>query len=369
MKVLLSLLIMFFLLIGVVVFINKVKKSQEIKTLEATNIVGVNPLKKTATINQNGILRVKDSHKSENAPYTNPFGTMLQGPGTTIAQEVAIAKDLGSVYYRPSSIFMADWTSKKAIVCPQCDEAQKQGLKLIITIRTDGGSQTPSTPPTDMEKYKQFVGEALNKYKPELLVVENEENSQTIFYAGTAEQYLAELKASCEVAHAKSIKCTNGGLVSSLIVLMVADNYEKTKGKAESDAYLKKALTPEKTVQLLSARNRESQITKGKSLLAGYLDAGADYVNFHWYAFPEAFTEALQYVELSSGLPALTNEVGQQNEDASQTTAIMQKIVDNRLPYAIWFSIRVNNAIPLQEANGTLNARGEAFKQFIADKF
>lgn len=362
-------LIILFLLITVAILAHKVKKFQEIRSLEASNIVKVKPFKKAATIIRNGILRVKDKHKKDGESYANPFGTMLQGPGTTIVQEVNIAKDLDSIYYRPSAIFMADWIKRNSVVCPQCDEAVKQGLKLIITIRTDGGNRIPSTPPADIERYKQFVNEVITKYKPELLVVENEENSQALFYAGTTEQYLAELKAACEVAHANSIKCTNGGLVSSLIVGLVADNYEKTRGKPASDAYIKKALTPEKAEQLLSAKNLQDQILRGNALLAGYLDAGADYVNFHWYAFPEAFTEALQYVELSSGLSAITNEIGQQNEDANQTTADMKQVVENRLPYAIWFSIQINNAFALQESDGTLNARGEAFKQFIADNF
>ena len=78
----------------------------------------------------------------------------------------------------------------------------------------------PTIPPEDMQVYKQTLWEILDKYRPIIIAVENEENSK-IFYTGTPEEYSSQLKAACEVAHSKGIKCTNGGMVSSLVALLV----------------------------------------------------------------------------------------------------------------------------------------------------
>lgn len=145
----------------------------------------------------------------------NPFGVMLGG------KNVESASKLGVAYYRPTSIFIDKWDG----TCGECDEALAQGLKLILTVRNNGGREQSTTPPQDLALYKKVLGEVLDKYQLEVLVIENEENSAALFYSGTPEEYHSELKAACEVAHAKRIKCTNGGFVSSLVALLVADNY------------------------------------------------------------------------------------------------------------------------------------------------
>ncbi len=54
----------------------------------------------------------------------------------------------------------------------------------------------------------------------ENLVVENEENS-SLFYIGSPETYAEQLRAACRAAHQEGVPCTNGGLVSSLVALLV----------------------------------------------------------------------------------------------------------------------------------------------------
>lgn len=69
----------------------------------------------------------------------------------------------------------------------------------------------------------------------------------------------------------------------------------------------------------------------------------------------------------------MTNEIGQQkSEDPGQVTAVMQKIVDLGIPYAVWFSVDVpgyGQARSLLDKNGNLRPNGEAFKKFIEDNF
>ena len=301
---------------------------------------------------------------------TNPFGVMISGNTSQIKAQTAVK--LGAKYYRPISIFVERWQGS----CEECDAAAGVGLKLVLTIRNNGGAGQPSTPPSDLNAFKRTLAQIIDKYKPEILVIENEENSAAIFYSGTTSQYLQELKAGCEVAHQKGIKCTNGGLVSSLVVFLVADSYQQAGDQNKANEYLNRTLIGAKQKlisQANSAKGRE-EIAQGKEFLAGYKGAGADFMNFHWYiADTKALGEAVSYLRAASGLPVMTNEVGQQaNTDPSQVTSVMQEIVNLGLPYALWFSMDTNppnGARALNETNGTLRPNGEAYAQFIRSNF
>ncbi len=215
------------------------------------------------------------------------------------------------------------------------------------------------------KKYNKLTSE-------EVLVIENEENSGALFYTGSSQVYLQELKAGCEVAHQKGVKCANGGIVSALVAALVANSYEETGNAQKASEYLKRTVGGEKSALITSAKAKE-QIAKGKELLAGYKAAGADFMNFHWYiADTNALGEAVKYLRSTSGLPVITNEVGQQgNADPNQVTGVMQKIVDLGLPYALWFSMDTNppnGARALNETSGTLRPNGQAYANFIKNK-
>ncbi len=301
---------------------------------------------------------------------TSPFGVMISGTTSQVKAQTAVK--LGAKYYRPIAVFLDKWSG----TCAECDAAVGVGLKLVLTIRNNGGAGQPSTPPSDLNAFKQTLAQIIDKYKPEILVIENEENSAAIFYSGTTSQYLQELKAGCEVAHQKGIKCTNGGLVSSLVVFLVADSYQQAGDQNKANEYLNRTLIGAKQKlisQANSAKGRE-EIAQGKEFLAGYKGAGADFMNFHWYiADTKALGEAVSYLRAASGLPVMTNEVGQQaNTDPSQVTSVMQEIVNLGLPYALWFSMDTNppnGARALNETNGTLRPNGEAYAQFIRSNF
>lgn len=299
---------------------------------------------------------------------SNPFGVMISGSTNQIRAKTA--KALGAIYYRPISIFLDKWTGS----CGECDAAVSGGLKLVLTVRNNnGGPQNPTTPPSDWDTYKTKLSQVINKYKPEILVVENEENSAALFYNGTSQQYLQELKVGCEVAHQKGVKCTNGGLVSSLVAVMVSESYGDAK---KANEYLNRTLVGSKQsiISQVNSPKAKEQIIKGRELLAGYKAAGADFMNFHWYiADVEALGEAVAYLRVASGLPVMTNEVGQQaNTDPAQVTHVMQKVVELGLPYAVWFSMDTNppnGARALNETNGTLRQNGEAYAEFIQSNY
>ncbi len=283
---------------------------------------------------------------------------MLPSQLVRSSQGMQIAKALGAVYFRPASIFLDQWNG----TCPECDIALNAGLQLVLTVRNSG--PLPTAPPTDLAAYQRTLGQVLDKYRPAVLAVENEENS-ALFYTGTPEEYAAELKAACQVAHQKGIPCTNGGLVSALVVLLVYDHYGQAGQWAKAEDFAARTLPPNVRRQLKSPRAQE-QIRKGKALLSAYRAAGVDYVNFHWYiADTRALEEAVAYLRAQTGLPVITNEIGQFTDDPHQTTAVMGKIVELGLPMAVWFGLDGPKARGLVNLDGSLRPTGQAFQRFI----
>ncbi len=273
-----------------------------------------------------------------------------------------LARKLGARYFRPESLFLEGWDGS----CPACDAALSAGLELVLTVRNTGPEAT--SPPADMEKYKARLGEVLARFRPALLAVENEENSG-LFYAGSPEQYLAELEAACGVAHDKGVPCTNGGLVSDLVALLVYDHYRSRGENAAAEDFARRAFRQEVRTYIDSPTARE-QLRRGKILLAGYRRAGADYLNFHWYlADARALEEAVGYLEAAAGLPAITGEVGQFTGDPAQTKAVMAKLAELGVRVAVWFAQDGPKARGLVGRDGSIRPTGEAFREFIGEHF
>lgn len=292
----------------------------------------------------------------------NPFGLMLPSQLARSAQGMQTAKALGAVYFRPASIFLDRWNG----TCAECDIASSAGLRLVLTVRNSG--PLPTAPPSDLAAYQRTLGQVLAKYRPEVLVVENEENS-TLFYTGTPEEYADELAAACQVAHREGIPCANGGLVSALVALLVYDHYLSSGQSTAAQDFAARAFTAEEQRQLNSPQAQE-QIDKGQTLLSAYRAAGADYVNFHWYIVDtRALEEAVAYLRTQTGLPVITNEIGQVTDEPNQTTAVMGKVVELGLPIAVWFGLDGPKARGLVNVDGSLRPTGEAFQCFVESTF
>jgi hypothetical protein len=274
---------------------------------------------------------------------------------------MGLARELGVTYFRPtSSLRMAQWNG----TCQQCDLALQSGFQLVLTVAASGRPLQPSSAPKDLEAYKRTLGEILDKYPPALLAIENEENS-SLFYTSTPQEYGEELKAGCEVAHSKGIKCTNGGLVSTLVALLVYDHYVSSGDTAKAQDFVGRTLKANQR-DLLNTPQAQAQIEKGRQLLEVYKTAGMDYVNFHWYiGDTRALEEAVAFLEGRVGLPVITNEIGQFNDDPNQTKAVLQKTLELGLPIVIWFGFDGPQARGLVDTDGRLRPTGQAFMDFV----
>lgn len=303
----------------------------------------------------------------------NPFGLMLGPDSLGIEKRVALVKSLGGVYFRPWDVIVDEWRG----ACAECAAIEASGLKVLLTVRANGGAQTPTSPPKDLNAYSRTLAQILDRRRPEVLVVENEENSAQFFYTGTPSQYGDELKAACQVAHSKGIKCANGGLVSGEVVLLVWANYLEKNLAANGCGFARRALETQQAQMLCNARALDQlppliqdDLAKGKALVQAYKAAGVDYVNFHWYVpDPGALEEAVAFLQTATGLKAITNEMGQQSDNVGAVAPLLQKVLDLGLPYAIWYSVDAPRARALNNPDGSLRPTGEAFKAFMQTRF
>lgn len=297
----------------------------------------------------------------------NPIGIMLGGGGLDVQQRIAAARELGVTMVRPWDISLEEWTGRHS----DAETFIKAGFKIILTIRNNGQGgppPRPTSPPNDLDAYMQKLGEVLDVHRPELLVVENEENSG-LYYLGTPKQYGAELKAACAVAHRKGIKCTNGGMVSSLVATLVWSHYRDRREAAKAEDFLRRTTSQsqQKMLRTIDGQHRIGEaIAKGKALLTEYRTAGIDYVNFHWYLpDPTALGEAVEFLKAETGLQPISNEMGQHDADPGTVGSLLAKALELRLPYVIWFSLDRPDAKALQETDGTLRVNGLAFKSLV----
>jgi hypothetical protein len=311
---------------------------------------------------------------SSRANLRNPFGLMIDG--RTARQRVQMAKDLGAVYFRPWDIDATDWRGRCADRA--CEAALEAGLALVLTVRNAGQSGStpmPASLPASLDAYRLTIGLILDRYHPEALVIENEENSP-LYWSGSPEEYGVILQAACAVAHERGIPCANGGVSSEAVNLATWASYMDQGKPAEACDFARRALIDKEAEAYCDLdsvaelpNEAMASLLKARELLALYKPMGADYINFHWYSpDAQALEEAVAFLELSTGLPALTNEFGLREQSPQALRAIMEKIVQLGLPYAIAFSLD-QQAVALQDNDGTLRLNGKTFQEYILRTF
>jgi acetyl esterase/lipase len=305
------------------------------------------------------------------ASGTNPFGLLLGADGIDDQYRVELAKSLGVSYFRPWYVNVEAWNG--ACYDLACELGPNAGLKLILTARSNVGAAPPfaTTPPRDGAAYRRILSEVLTRYQPEVLVVENEEDSAQ-YWSGTPEQYGALLKAACQVAHDHRIPCANGGLSNKTLALLVWADYIEQQQITEACNFVQRAsavlpsdLCRFTAIEHLSDDDKAA-LNTGRKLLKIYQSSGQDYLNFHWY-IPDksAFSEAANYLRRASDLPLMSNELSQLDQTPEAVQKILSAAAELKLSYAIWFSLDRDPAVALQNEDGSLRPNGRAFRDFM----
>lgn len=304
-------------------------------------------------------------------PAGNPFGLLLGADDIDDPYRVDLIRALGVTYFRPWYVNVEGWSG----VCYDlgCDLAESAGLKLILTARNNVGEAPPfaTAPPQDGAAYRRNLSEILDRYHPAVLVVENEEDNAQ-FWAGTPEQYAAQLKAACQVAHDRKIACANGGLSSKTTALLVWADYIAQQQFTEACNFAQRAaaelpvdLCRFTAVEHLTPED-QARVATGHKLLEVYRSSGQDYLNLHWY-IPDktAFSEAVNFLKRATNLTVMSNEIGQYDQAPGAVQKLLSAVIDLKLPYAVWFSYDRAPSQALQNADGSLRPNGQAFRDFM----
>jgi hypothetical protein len=264
------------------------------------------------------------------------FGALVDA-GTTDAR-ITICKKFGVNCVR-AQIILKDFNGKNAAV----DKYQSSGFKVLLNLNWDhvssGGTRKSVPFPKDMATYRNKLAAVLDKYKPEVAVIENEPTTD-VFHSGPIEDYITELKNAIEVCHLKGVKVADGAIHIPYIISVM-------NGKATSGNAL-----------------------EVKKLIDAYTTLDLDYVNVHTAgtgdSYPtESLTKAADYLRAKTGKPVMSNEFSVK----SYSTSLIKELVDGfkagKYKYAL---VRSGNsesgAVPLHSGTNLLS-NGIAYRDEI----
>ena len=313
---------------------------------------------------------------SATAASYNPFGLMLP---RTWKNPIEMVLAFGATSVRPKEILVGNWSGS----CPETSNWRGKGVDILLTVRNatrnrlDPPGREVSRPPSNMSSYRNKVESIIRVCQANVLVVENEEDGG-VFYEGSASAYSNQLLNACEVARANGIECTNGGMTANQAINMVYVHYWDTGQIVKAESFGQRLMDGDPFYNYLQGPPEQwlrEKAATGRVYLDGYVAAGVDYVNFHWYERDAgAFEEVAAFLKEQTGIPSITNETGQGNNDPAIITPRMQKVVAQNMPYAVWHSIDQDipdapNVVALQQADEDrlMRPHGLAFQRFIAE--
>lgn len=322
-------------------------------------------------------------------PYTgtNPFGILVNaadGVAPGLGKKLSVAKELNVPYVRSTIALSGN---------PNFTEFQgleSNGFKVLLNITSEkqmsGGTTQKRTLPTDMKAYKSALSNILEKVKPEIVVIENEEANAN-YYNVDPQQYLIQLGNAIETVHSKGLKITNGGITCRILTLLVYEDYYNRGLKKEAQDYASRCMPDGISKDLPGLQYHKAlaaQVTISRQLVEGYKKLPLDYVNFHWYepvaermlnnnadeiksVDTKALLESIDYLRRATGKEVITNEIGQLNQSPQIVKQMMQALLESKIPYAIWYSGDggEGKAVAVNNGDGTLRPYGIAFRDFI----
>lgn len=327
---------------------------------------------------------------------SNIFGVLVnQSEGHPIStnQKIDLLNNQFKVPFTRHQQVLTNFTGS----IPTYESYVNNGLKVLLNVTSKVTSFSEPAGPyiTDTVFYRQKLVQLLNTYKPEVLVIENEEANSS-YYTGTAQEYINLLNIAIDECNKRTIKVTNGGFTARMSKLLVWDYYTSTGQVTKASEYAKRVFpdTLLNSVGVAGYLSSNSQVRatfdKAKLLLNEYKLNKMTYLNIHWYEpakegdFPTAnldniansdmigFQETVEVFRLITQKPVITNEIGQFNLKGTLTTDILQKCYDLNLPYVIWYSgdgPKLGDAKALYNGSGILRESGTAFKTFIGSKY
>ncbi|MFZ1800337.1 MAG: hypothetical protein WAU24_10785 [Chitinophagaceae bacterium] len=317
-------------------------------------------------------------------PGTTQFGVMFSD-GSSAQDKLNILQQL-HVKTTRMTMSIETWNGSNAAL----EALQNAGYKVLLNvywkkIRNADGTKTPQNYPTgsELDTYRSKLNDILTKYKPEVLLVENEELVLK-FHAGDISDYLNMLKVAVEVAHSKGVKVSDGGITNPQISLLVYDYLIQQNQRDEATRFGNAAMNA-RVLKFAQNHNMNSdlgqKLSQAQKLVEGLRNIDIDYVNLHWYVRSAGngsgnnsmttnavsaglLGRAVSFLRTITGKEVIIGECGQIDADAQLTTSMLQEISATGVPYAIWQGSD-NGTTKALNSGKSLLPTGQAFVKFI----
>lgn len=315
---------------------------------------------------------------------SNDLGVGLDTVGGSPQKRIEIAKQLGANWYRPEPVLLGVAEPK----CDDCEAAKAAEMKLVLVVRNAALANKPSAPVSHLPEFRQKLRGVIERYRPAIVVVEDEPENQKESFSGTPEEYGAELQAACDVVHAAAIQCTDGGLSSPDIAGVVIDELWKTdklqagdfgiateivraKGTGSAFSVLGRTMggnqsqqeAIQKATQTYLEKHR-AEIDRARAFLLAASGANADYANFHWMELkPEEITTVLDILGRLNKRQPMTDEMGQTEERPFETGEKIRILREAGVTPIIWNAIDGKGNVGLVDKNGKIRPNGQAFQR------
>ena len=197
-------------------------------------------------------------------------------------------------------------------------------------------------------------------------MVENEELDAN-FFGGSALQYLRELNAAVDVAHAHGVRVTDGGITTVALSLLTWGDLHDRGLDAQADDFATRAFARPDQAWLRADLLRkpftglgraavQAKWDQGKVLVQGLKVTGVDVVDLHWYGNdPSVLRQAIDYLKAATAKPVISTEMGQYDQRPDVVQSSLSVVTQERLPYVIWFDADGDPAVALHDPDGTLS--------------
>lgn len=253
------------------------------------------------------------AQESSNAVVSGTnFGALISG-NTNIDDEIKICKQLGVSYVR-YAIVLKDFTG----VDKGYEKWVNAGYKVLLNLNYDNvsntsGKKTPVPFPTDMTAYKKLLVSVLDKYQPEIAVIENEPTTDQ-FHSGPIENYITMLKTAVDVCNQRGIKVADGAIHVGYLT------------------------------QVMNGWATEGNAMETKKLIQAYKTINLTYVNTHAKGpfdgnknvYPDGtLEEYADYIRAQTGKPVICNEYNQHNSSTTLMTGSVGGFKNGDYKYVI----------------------------------
>lgn len=331
-----------------------------------------------------------DKGHSQPLPVTSiTYGAMFAGQ-LSPSDAVVVCNELGIGAIR-MAISVDNWAGNSAAYKVYKAAGLKIEMNFSWRAMSDGLAKSPQPYPVGNEliEYRDCLDDVATTCPPDILTIENEEMADN-YHSGTPEQYIAMLAVAVDVAFAKGIPVTNGGLTVSpgLIVAVYRDLVDNSRS-VEAATVLNNCMKDDRIKYAAQHRGYnkdiESKVTEVGTLLSSYKKQNLFAVNLHFYepmvqpsAFQSIFSKPptavtpgglvniVAYIQKMTNKPVISNETGVTVSSPDLVESLLREMNRNGVKTVFWFSA-VSDSGKTKPLTDRLapNALGERFAQII----